>query len=121
MQLFVYIETFGVADLGCHSSDFSQERFELLFSALGIFFQVLDKFIIQFFLNKRFKVFDILVKLRGALFNFLDITMEGLTLGNSTVLHQLAFFYNLCKLCLYSLKLSKVFLLNLGILNFDDG
>ena len=120
MQLLVDIEALGIADLGCDPSDFGEERLELLVPGLRVTFEILNELIVLFLLDESFQVLDVLIQLRRSLLNSLDVAMEGLSLCEAAVMHQATFLDDLRKLGFHSLKLTEIFLLNLGVLNFDD-
>lgn len=61
MQLLVDIEALGIADLGSDSSDFGEERLELLVSGLRVIFEILNELIVLFLLDESFQVLDVLI------------------------------------------------------------
>ena len=61
MQLLVDIEALGIADLGRDSSDFGEERLELLVSGLRVIFEILNELIVLFLLDESFQVLDVLI------------------------------------------------------------
>jgi hypothetical protein len=61
VQLLVDIEALGIADLGSDSSDFGEERLELLVSGLRVIFEILNELIVLFLLDESFQVLDVLI------------------------------------------------------------
>ena len=120
MELLIDIEALGIADLRRDPSDFGEERLELLVPGLRVTFEILNELIVLFLLDESFQVLDVLIQLRRSLLNGLDVAMKGLSLCEAAVMHQTPFLDDLGKLGFHSLKLTEIFLLNLGVLNFDD-
>ena len=61
MHLLVDVESLGIADFRCHSSDLGKERLELLLPLLRVALEVLNQLIVLLLLNQGFQVLDVLV------------------------------------------------------------
>ena len=121
VQLLVHVESLGIAHLPAHSLDFVDHGRELLGPVLLVRVQLLSQLVVLFLLDELLEELDVLVEDLGALLQGLDVSMEGSTLSDSTVRHQLAFLNDLRQLLLHLAQCVEVLLLDLPVLDLDDG